>query len=245
MAVVCALLLSARRNIDYQEVGMKRHVLFGTMLSAALAVGLSAQTGSAGSQTPGQQSQQSQNQQQVTVTGCLMEGAGTMAGASGGTATATGSGTSTGTGTSGTSGTQTGTQRSGSMDAKFHLTNAQVTPSDKTATSGTGTSGTGTSGTASGTSGTTSEMKVQLVGGDNQDLQRYVNSRVEVRGTLMTNQDRNRAGAGTGTATGTGTGTGTGTATGGTSSNRQGGDQMAQRVRVTSVRQIATSCTGN
>lgn len=212
---------------------MKRHVLVGTVLSAALAVGLGAQTGSTGSQTPAKQGQPSQNQQQVTVTGCLMEGAGMMAAASG----ATGSGTATGTATStGTSGTQT---RSGSTDAKFNLTNAQITPANKTATTGTGTAGTGTSGTT----GTTSDTKVQLVGGDTQDLQRYVNSQVEVSGVLITNQsDRSRAGAGTGTATGTGTGTGTGSATGSPSS-RQGGDQMTQRVRVTSVRQISTSCT--
>ena len=201
---------------------MKRNMLFGTMLSAVLAVGLNAQTGT---QTPATQGQESQKQQQVTVTGCLMEGAGMTAGATG-----TGSGTSTGT-----SGTQTSAQRSGSTDAKFHLTNAQITPAGKTATGGTGT--TGTTGAPSGTTGATSNTKVQLVGGDQQDLQRYINSQVEVTGVLVT--DRSGAGAGTGT----GTGTGTGSATGAASASRQSGDSMTQRVRVTSVRQVSTTCT--
>jgi hypothetical protein len=231
---------------------MKRHVLFGTMLSAALAVGLSAQTGSSGSQTAGQQGTGSQNQQQVTVTGCLMEGAGMSAGASASGGTSTGTATSTGT-----SGTQTGTQSGTATQARFHLTNAKITPADKEAASstGTGTTGTGTAGTASGTSGTQSatadkDTKVQLIGGDQQDLQRYVNSQVEITGVLLTNQsDRSRSGAGTGTGTasgtGTGTGTGTGSATAGGASNRQSGMQQdVQRVRVTSVRQLSTSCSG-
>ena len=61
---------------------MKRNVVFGTIFSAALAVGVGAQSGSTGSATQGSQSQNQQGQT-VTVTGCLQNA--DMAGGSTGT----------------------------------------------------------------------------------------------------------------------------------------------------------------
>jgi hypothetical protein len=103
----------------------------------------------------------------------------------------------------------------------------------------------------------------RLSGGDNSELQRLVNSRVEVMGTLQGDQRGGTGTSGTGAgttsgtgATGTGTGsTGTGTgstgsATGsastgaGSSAGAAGGDRNMQTLRVSSVRQVSGSCSG-
>ena len=71
-----------KRNATEQGVFMKRHLMLGTVFSAALAIGLSAQTPSPSptsqsptSQTPTSQSPTSQDRsssaQTITVTGCL------------------------------------------------------------------------------------------------------------------------------------------------------------------------------
>ena len=187
---------------------MNRNLVLGTVFSAAFAVGVSAQA--TGAQEPQQQSSQKQNQQ-VTVTGCLQDA--DMAG--GGTA-----GT-TGTGTAGT----TGQTRSSS--AEFMLTNAKIT------SGGSGTAGT----TGTGTTGTTGAMssmnKFKLTGGNQQELKEYVNSQVEIRGTLQRDADRS-----SGAATGTGTGTGS------MAQTQKKEDDNVQTIRVTSVKQVAKTCTG-
>lgn len=179
---------------------MKRHMILGTVFSAALAVGVSAQ--STGAQS-GQQSSQKQSQsQQVTVTGCLKD-----ADMAGGTA-----------GTSGTTGQATKPSRS---EAKFMLTDARVT-SGSTGTAG--TSGTGRTGAA----GTSMDNKFLLMGGNQQDLKQYLNSEVEIRGTLQKQGASSRTGA---------TGTGTGMASG------QSKAENVPSIRVTSVKQTAKTCT--
>ena len=126
------------------------------------------------------------------------------------------------------------------------LTNATMAKTSASGTSGSGTSGTGTSGSAagtatSGTAGAAGANKFLLVGGTQQNLKQYLNSQVEVQGRL----DTSKSGTGaTGTASGTGStssGTGTGSATAGQSTSR---NADAQRLTVTSVRQIASTCTG-
>ncbi|HVL69511.1 MAG TPA: hypothetical protein VM364_19795 [Vicinamibacterales bacterium] len=223
---------------------MKRNVLFGTIFSAALAVGLSAQTGS-GAQT-GQQGSRNQNQgtQQVTVTGCLQDH----------NMTAGTSGTATGT-TTGTSGTQA--NRGENRGAQFVLTNAEMTAGGAqagrttggtTGTGGTGTSGTGTSGTSgttAGAAGMETNNRFLLVGGNQQELRRYLNSRVEVRGRLDNeNKGASNRTTGGGTATGTGqTGSGqTGSTAQGTRTGQDRMDDDTKRLRVTSVRQLAANC---
>lgn len=187
---------------------MTRNVIFGTMFSAALAVGVAAQTGSQDpqSQRERQQQQPSQQGQQITVQGCLQSA--DIAGGAAGTS---------GTGTTGTQ--QQQQQRSG---AQFMLTNAKVT-----------SGGPGTSGTT-GTTGTTpsiSDTKFMLTGGNQQELRQYVNSQVEIRGTL---QKSSAPGGGTGTGTGSGYGTG--------SQKEQTGVSDVKTVRVTSVKQISPNC---
>lgn len=97
---------------------------------------------------------------------------------------------------------------------------------------------------ASGTAGTTGEArpsetrpstmgdnKYRLMGGDREDLQKYLNSKVEIRGTL----DRSSMSTGAGTGTGTGTGA-TGTRAGQTDTDK------LPILRVTSVRQVSPTC---
>jgi hypothetical protein len=177
---------------------MKRQVYLAALFSAAFAVAVAAQTGSQAD--PQKERPGSKNQQQVTVSGCLAEAS--TAGAAG-------------TGTAGTTGQATGSSRS---EGQFMLTNARVT------TRGTaGTSGTGTAGTAAGTA---SDNKFLLIGGNQQELKKYLNSEVEVRGTLQPRSDR---GAGTGTATG--------------ETKSQSEMANVQRLRVTSVKQTSPTCT--
>lgn len=191
---------------------MKRNLILGTIFSAALAVGASAQTtgSQAGQQNPQKQSQQNQ---QVTVTGCLQNA--DMAG--GGTAGTTGTGTAGTTGQARTSGA-----------AEFMLTHAKMT-SGGTGTAG--TSGTGTTGTAGAM--TSSNTKFKLTGGNQQELREYLNSQVEIHGMLHRDAS-DRSSAAAGSATGTG-------ATG----QKKMEDENVQTIRVTSVKQVAKTCTSN
>lgn len=209
---------------------MKRNLLFGTVFSAALAVGVAAQGGSTGTTSGGQTGMQNQ-QNQVTVTGCLQN-----ADMAGGTAGTSGSGTS--------GSTTSGSQTSASSSAQFMLTNAKMA---KTGASASGTSSSGTSGTSgttsatSGTSGATSSNRFLLVGGTQQNLKQYLNSEVEVRGRLDQEKGGMSSGSASSGTTSSGTGSAAGSATGQSTSSQQ---SDAQKLHVTSVRQIASTCTG-
>lgn len=89
----------------------------------------------------------------------------------------------------------------------------------------------------------------RLIGGShNSDLEKYVNSDVEIKGTIVGRDASMGGGAGTtGSPTGatpTETSPSTGTASGTRSSNmdRESGNMPA--LRVTSVRQISSTCSG-
>jgi hypothetical protein len=174
---------------------MKRNAFLGALFAAVFAVSVAAQT----PPTP-QSDQQSSKNQQVTVVGCLAN-ADVSKGA---------------TGTSGTTGQATGTSRN---EAQFVLNNARIT-----ARGAAGTSGTSGTGTAEAT-GTAPNDKFLLIGGKQEELKKYLNSEVEIRGTLQPRSDR-----------------AAGTATGETKAQ----SEMAnvQRLRVTSVKQTAKTCTG-
>lgn len=232
---------------------MTRQFIFGTMFSVALAAGVGAQQPTAGQQDPARASQN--DQREVTVTGCLQPGDAARPGQIGsGTAPATGAAI----------GEQTG-MRAG--EGQFILTNARIgsatdagTGTSGTATpatgspTGTGTgTGTGTAAMGTGTAGTGASIGAayRLIGGQKDELQKYVNSRVEVRGTLVSGGGSgagSAAGVGVSTPAGTGS-TATGTAPGATGtatglmSSRGNADQPAQALRVTSVRQISGSCS--
>ena len=157
---------------------MKRNILFGSVLAAALSVGLGAQapTGapqdpaappssprpSPSAQAPSQKDDSSSKS--ITVTGCLQADS----------ASATGT---TGAGAPGApaGGAPTGGAASSSKSESFILANASEG------------SGAGAAGGAAGTAGAASKSSAsqyKLMGGSKSDLTKYVNSKVEIKGKL-------------------------------------------------------------
>jgi hypothetical protein len=226
---------------------MKRQLIFGTMLAAALGVGVGAQSAQSGQAGQPGSSTQERGAKAVTVTGCLQQAS------------------NTGSAQSAPSDT-TARQQAGSQNAQFILTSATTsrgsTGSGASAT-GTGTSGASTTPGATTTPGasttpgatasgsTSGQMTYRLMGGDSANLQQYVNSRVEVTGTLQGGDRGSRTGStteSTGAAAGTGTGTGAPAGAGATGSGSTAGSARSDRggpmLHVTSVRQVSGSCTG-
>jgi hypothetical protein len=114
---------------------------------------------------------------------------------------------------SGVAGT-TGTPAGASASEEFVLSNAS--PS-------TGASGApGTAGTAGAAGAASSSMgnKYRLVGGDKEDLQKYLNSQVEIRGTLDKSSAMGAAPAAPG----------------------EPASEKLATLRVTSIKQIASTC---
>ncbi len=177
---------------------MKRAYVFGTALALAL-------TGSVYAQQDQSAASSGQKDREVTVTGCLVPGA---------------PGAGSAAGTAGTSGSSSATTSA----SKFMLANASIT-SGPGATSTSGT--TGTSGSAGAASSAASGSSYNLIGGDSSDLDKNVNSKVEVRGVIEPASSSSAAG---------------GSMTGGTSGAT--GAAAAKQLRVTSVRQLASSCSG-
>ena len=125
---------------------------------------------------------------------------------------------------------------------QFTLTNATMGGTGATGTGGTAATTSGTTGGAAATrAGATS---FRLTGGGN-GLQQYVNSRVEVTGTIQRGSggeakagSQGRPGSSAGTATGSSAGAGS------TASSGQAGDQAVQTLRIASVKQVSESCSG-
>jgi hypothetical protein len=142
---------------------MKRQLMFGTMLSAALAVGVAAQQPPAGGSPAGSPQPPSDRPaaQSMTVTGCLQAASDAAGGAPAAAAEPAAAGAKAG---------------------GFVLTN--VTPAGsaasgaKTPGAATGTTGAG----ATGTSGSSAASRYRLTGGEN--LQQYVGQKVEVTGSV-------------------------------------------------------------
>ena len=170
---------------------MKRAILLGATLSAALATSLGAQP----PKTSGAESPAQAAGNQVTMTGCLKPG------------------------------------DSGSA-AGFILTDAK----SGSAAAATGTAGASTTGASTTGAGASSTTAYKLQGGNPSDLRKLVNNKVEVRGTLSKDSTAAPATAGpTGAAGATGSGA-SATRESGTSAN-------VPTLQVTSVRQVASSCT--
>lgn len=202
---------------------MKRTFLFGTVMACAIAA--AATVGA--QQEPSSQTSSDKNDKTVVVTGCL----------TGPAASATG--TAGTTGTTGTTGSTVGT--SGSMPSGFILTNGFLSSTSASSTAGT------TASTAATTPPTTTDPSTPvtrgksfaLVGGQPSELQQYLNSKVEIRGTLDPKTDAPDA---TGTAASTGS---TAAGAGSTSmAGMQHANEKPQQLTVSAVRQIAPSCDG-
>jgi hypothetical protein len=152
---------------------MKRNILFGSVLAAALSVGLAAQSPAGAPQDPTAPpssprpspsaqapSQKDDSSKTVTVTGCLKSDSASATGTSG-TAAPAGGGAPAG-------------GASSSKSEGFILANASTG-------SGSSTGAPGAAGTA-GSSSSASQYK--LSGGSKSDLTKYVNSKVEIKGKL-------------------------------------------------------------
>jgi len=174
---------------------MKQEFVFGGLIALALSVGTAAQTTYPTSQD------KDKDKDSVTVTGCLVPGAG---------------------GAVGTSGTTSTTATPSA--AGFMLINATKDGAPAATTTA------GTSGTAGTTAPAADAGKsFTLVGGDPADLQKWVNSRVEIKGTI-------EAAAAAPAMTG-------GSTTGTTATPERSDKSAPQRLRVTSVKQIASTCS--
>jgi len=133
---------------------MKRNILFGSVLAAALSVGVGAQTPTSGAQAGGNMAKGSDDS--VTVTGCLQPASGSGATASGGDA-AKADNFVLAKATSGASG------------------GAMSSPS---------ASATGTSGSASSSSTSGTDTTYTLTGGKKDELRTMANSKVEITGKI-------------------------------------------------------------
>ncbi len=210
---------------------MRRNILFGSVLAAALSVGVAAQSGSTSPQNPSATAE-SRTEQMLTVTGCLQASDELSA--------------------TGTSGSATAKTADASDADHFILKNVEQGSSSSMASSSSaareGSSARSTTGSAQseasatrGTSGSstmgTPTTQYQLAGGDKDQLRRYANSKVEIQGRIDTH-----ANAGNSPQTPAGVDKGT------TGSTMSGGNRMPQTnsaietLRIESIRQIAASC---
>ena len=210
---------------------MKRTHLFGTMMACTLAAVVSV-----GAQERPSTSPSDREAKTVVVTGCLKSAP----------ASSTAATPST-TGTAGTAGTAGST--ASSARGSFILTDAVVssdTASTAGATSTPPTGSTTPTGATTGTSGSSASAgkTYSVVGGQQSELQGFLNSKVESRGTLNPSADRSAAGAGSTAGTPPTTTPPTTTPPSGTGSTMSGMAHGEGQLRVTSVKQIAGSCSG-
>ena len=158
---------------------MKRNILFGSVLAAALSVGLGAQAPTGAPQDPAAppssprpapsaqapSAKDDSSSKSVTVTGCLQADSASATGTSGTAAPAGG-------------GAAGGGAASSSKSESFILANAST---------GSGASGAAGAAGAAGTTGSASSSSAsqyKLMGGSKSDLTKYVNSKVEIKGKL-------------------------------------------------------------
>ena len=199
---------------------MTRAMIFGAICSAALASGMSAQAPGSAVGTPDQPPTR-----EVTMTGCLKPSEGSSRNASGGGATAA-----------------TGTGSTGAAAPGYVLTNAM--PASATHAKGVG----GTPGkvrpeaAGTGTSESFSMTSYSLQGGDAGHLRQYLHSTVEVRGTVLSNSSAMTSSASTAATSGP-TGTAGATGAGASATRESGATPILATLHVTSVRQLASSCT--
>jgi hypothetical protein len=197
---------------------MKRHVWSTTLaIAVAAVVGTAAQTTSTADPRASSLSQ-SQSIDTITVTGCLQNGAGPSAGATGSSSAAEARG------------------------GGYMLANASPTASGGAS----GTAATSAGSTSSGTTSSNAGASYMLEGNDS-DLQKHVGHRVEITGTLDSRANGGASSTGStssgtsGTTSATGSGTGTGSSTSAGSAMASNGG--AQPLRVSAVRMIASDCS--
>jgi hypothetical protein len=212
---------------------MKRQFVFGTVMAAALTVGLGAQTPSPQDYPQSSKPQSSSSSQEkrgsdtargqmVTVTGCF-QSADTSATAA--------------TGTAGTT-----AKSSGASSAAFKLTDVAQSSTDKSGAAGTA----GTAGMAS----IPTTLDLMASGSSSANWSKYLNHKVEVKGTL-----ENAGGAGSSAASPSSTSPSTtppstnppsSTANpAGTPSSTMSSAGAGATLHVTSIKEVSASCSGS
>jgi hypothetical protein len=211
---------------------MKRQFVFGTVMAAALTVGLGAQTPTPQDPQSSKPSSSSSSQekrgsdtargQMVTVTGCFQ------------------SGDTSATGATGTAGTTA--KSSGASSAAFKLTDVTQSPADKSGAAGTA----GTAGMAS----IPTTLDLMASGSSSANWSKYLNHKVEVKGTL-----ENAAGAGASATSPSSTSpssttppstnppSSTANPAGTPSSTMSAG--AGATLHVTSIKEVSASCSGS
>ena len=173
---------------------MRRQFVFGTVMAAALTVGLGAQSSTPQSSKPYGGTSQGTTQEKstgmheterghmVTLVGCLQSGDQSTSGTAGTStgATAGGAGSTAPGGT--TSSSSRSTSNRGAMGGQFVLTDATESSTGKTGAAATGTSG-ATAG-SSAMANIPSRLQLMASGNSSANWSRYLNHRVEVTGTL-------------------------------------------------------------
>ena len=215
---------------------MKRQLVFGTVMAAALTVGLGAQSPAPQSpapqsptpertapqtpapQTPAPQADQSTQDraasragdrgQMLTLTGCLASDAGGVAGTTGAAPTA-------------------GAPAGASSTDKFVLTDAAQSSTEKP-----GANPTGTAGTAS-TATIPTRLQLSASGNSSANWSKYLNHKVEVKGRLDNSMSGSMAGDAGASKPGQ-------SGQAGASSMTSGGT-----FHVTSIKEVAGSCSGS
>ena len=190
---------------------MRRQIMYGTVMAVALTVGLGAQsqTPAASPQSYPQDKPQSQSQakenrgQQLTVVGCLQSGD-----------------QSSPTGTSGTATPMS----KGATGTQFVLSDVTESLAGKA-----GAGATGTAGTTGSSASIPSKLNLTASGSSSASWSKYVNHKVEVKGTL----EHSMSGA---ESTPTGNPP---------SANPPSSSDMGSTFRVTSIKEVAATCTSS
>jgi hypothetical protein len=199
---------------------MTRAMIIGAICSAALTSGMSAQAPGSVVGTPDQPPMR-----EITVTGCLKPGEVSGSSSSGGAATAA-----------------TGTGSIGAAAPGFVLTNGMPASATQVKSEG-GTAGkVRTEAGGTGTSESVSMTSYRLQGGDAGQLRQYLHSTVEVRGTVLSSSNAMTSAASTAATSGP-TGTAGATGAGASATRESGATPILATVHVTSVRQLASTCT--
>ena len=199
---------------------MTRAMIFGAICSAALASGVSAQAPGSAVGTPAQPPTR-----EVIMTGCLKPSEGSSSNASGARATAA-----------------TGTGWTGAAAPGYVLTNAMPASGTQAKGAGGGPGKVKTEAAGAATSESFSMTSYGLQGGDAGHLRQYLHSKVEVRGNLLSNSSAMTSSASTAATSGS-TGTAGATGAGASATRESGATSILATLHVTSVRQLASSCT--
>ncbi len=201
---------------------MRRTLLFGTVFAAAMAVSVGAQSGS----TQDRESQYGARGKTVTVTGCLQsaENSSGSTSTTGSTAGSTTSGSMTGS----TASSAYGSQKP--AGANFVLKDVSMGNPSETSTTTSGA--TGTTGSTSAISSFSSGLWL-IASSSTENWSKYLNHRVEVKGSLSENSSSSPSTTASGSTTSSQT----------NPSSSYSAQSNMGTLNVTSIKEISGTCS--